>query len=206
MRLPFAHLNLRRNPFGELPLTDRGKMAVPSINLESIIAQLEKPRFAVQFLGDKGRGKTTHLLALRVHFPEAPYIHIGEQEPVPRIPRVPLVFLDEMQRIPPRQRKRLFKRNTSWVIGTHEDHQVEMERAGLEVHMHRFCGLDVEQLVTLANRRISMVVRDIEQPVPVLDASSAQRLIRLYSDDVRAIEGHLYDVFQNMRAVGYVKV
>ena len=206
MRLPFAHLNLRRNPFGELPLADRGKIAVPSINLKSIIAQLEKPRFAVQFLGDKGRGKTTHLLALRVHFPEAPYIHIGEQEPVPRIPRVPLVFLDEMQRIPPRQRKRLFKWNTSWVIGTHEDHQVEMERAGLEVYMHRFCGLDVEQLVTLANRRISMVVRDVEQPVPVLDVSAAQRLIRLYSDDVRAIEGHLYDVFQNMREVGYVKV
>jgi fumarate reductase flavoprotein subunit len=69
MGLPFAHLNLRFNPFGELDLHLRADVAV--VDLADWPKRLAAGRFAIQFLADCGRGKTTHLLALRRHFPDA---------------------------------------------------------------------------------------------------------------------------------------
>ena len=61
--LAFAHLNLRRNPFGEPLRAERGELAVADRSmLEEWVERLQRPGFAVQFLGGCGRGKTTHLL------------------------------------------------------------------------------------------------------------------------------------------------
>jgi len=65
--LPFAHLNLRRNPFGELDLSQRAALAV--VDVDRFVRRLAQPGYAVQFTGDRGRGKTTHLLAILRHFP-----------------------------------------------------------------------------------------------------------------------------------------
>ena len=65
--LPYACINLRRNPFGDLDLAERAELAI--VDVASIIARLDNPRYAVQFVGDKGCGKTTHLLAILQQVP-----------------------------------------------------------------------------------------------------------------------------------------
>ena len=62
---PFAKLNLLRNPFGELVREERIPAAV--VDVAAIEPLLNRPRVALQFYGDCGRGKTTHLLALLDH-------------------------------------------------------------------------------------------------------------------------------------------
>ena len=62
LNLPFAHLNLRFNPFGEATPEERAKLAV--VDIERFAQRLCAPGFAVQFIGEHGRGKSTHLLAL----------------------------------------------------------------------------------------------------------------------------------------------
>ena len=75
--LPFAHLNLRRNPFGEFSVEERAQLAV--VDLEPAIAHLSSDvangrGAVVQVLGEKGFGKTTHLLALYSRHPGASYV------------------------------------------------------------------------------------------------------------------------------------
>jgi hypothetical protein len=120
LQLPYAHLNLRRNPFGELLLEERAKLAM--VEVSRLVEKLRLPGFVVQFIGEKGYGKTTHLLALKEYFPDAPYFHFPENRKIPPIPSAPVLFLDETQQLPRRLRKRLFRRNSAFAISTHEDH------------------------------------------------------------------------------------
>ncbi len=72
--LAFAHLNLRYNPFGAMSLERMGELA--QVDTERYIGLLRPERAAVQFVGDKGFGKTTRLQALRRALSGAVYVRI----------------------------------------------------------------------------------------------------------------------------------
>jgi hypothetical protein len=203
--LPFAHLNLRRNPFGELLPEERAALAVVSGDLDRLAARLRSPGFVVQFLGEMGRGKTTHILALRARFPEAPYVHIAEDEPPPPIPRGPVVFVDETQRLPRRTRRRLFRRGDSLAIGTHEDHARELRRAGSDFETVEVGGITVGRLERIVARRIEAARRG-PGPLPRVPRRAAEAFVERFGDDVRAIEHHLYELFQELPEVCDVEV
>jgi hypothetical protein len=206
LALPYVHLNLRFNPFGELAPEERAELAVVGIDVERIVSRLGEPGFAIQVLGRQGRGKSSHLFALRRHFPDAPYTHIALGAPVPDIPYAPVHFIDEMQRIPRSRRMRIFRRPASFVIGSHRDHRWEFRRAGLVFETVRLRGLTVERLQAIVDRRIDWARRDADKPVPRLSEAALATLIARYGDDVRAIESHLYEVFQRLEDVCDVQV
>ncbi len=194
-RLPFAHLNLRRNPFGEIPLGDRAALAV--VDVEEHVRRLRQGGYAVVFLGDKGRGKTTHLLAIRQRFPRAAYVHVGEGEQ-PRIPRGNPLLIDEVQRLTRRRRRRVFRRGVSLVLGSHEDVSGELRDAGFEVQsVEAGAMLDAERLRDMLNRRI-VAARRYAARVPRVSDATARAMLDRFGDDVRAIEWHLYERFQDL--------
>ncbi len=196
--LPFARLNLRRNPFGEWELAAWAGLAV--VDVDRFVARLRRPGFAVQFLGDPGRGKTTHMLALWARFPQARYVHVGENER-PRIPRGHPLLVDEIQRVPAGRRRRLFRRRVSLALGTHEDLHPELAQAGFDVETVQVGGsLDAPRLASILNRRIDAARRG-PGPVPWVTESTARAMIDRFGDDVRAIQWHAYDVFQTLRGV-----
>lgn len=202
---PFAHLNLTHNPFGELPLALRGQLAVLDVDVVPYLERLTRPGFALQILGECGRGKTTRLLALREHLPTAPYLHLPEGGPCPHVPRARVLFLDETQRFSRWQRRQLWRRPASFVIGTHQDHRAEFERAGLQHETLELRGLSPEQLSAILARRIEAARRGPGE-VPTLEAASVQQLIDRFGDDVRRVEGYLYEVFQRLRTPGPVRL
>lgn len=196
--LPFAHLNLRRNPFGELELCSWAELAV--VEVDHLAPRLREPGFAVQFMGPKGRGKTTHMLALMRHFPDARYVHLGENER-PRIPHAHPLFIDEIQRVPRRRRRRLFRRPVSLVIGTHEDLRPELAAAGFEVETIGVgSALDAGRLCRMLNLRIE-AARRAPGPLPRVTLPTAQSMVDRFGDDVRAIQGAMYEVFQNLSGI-----
>ncbi len=196
--LPFAHLNLRFNPFGELDSQSRSVLAV--VDVDDLVSRLEKPGFAVQFIGEKGRGKTTHMLAILSRFPTAAYVHVGEGES-PRIGPSDPLFVDEIQRVSPRRRQRLFRRGVSLVIGTHEDVSTELIRAGLEVETIEVAQrLNPNALREILNRRIEWA-RRTEGRIPCVRLETARLMMDRFGDDVRAIEGHLYEVIQELETI-----
>jgi len=204
--LPFAHLNLRRNPFGEPTRDERGEMAVVDVD-EHIDVLRSNSSFAVQFVGNCGRGKTTHMLALHRAFPGSPYVYVPEDGPVPRMPTPaedgPL-FIDEMQRVPRRTRREVMRRGRPLVIGTHRDHTRELRRHGYAVETIRPAAeMDAARLREIVHRRIEWARRG-DGDVPRVSESTISSLLSRYGDDVRAIEGHLYDVFQQLERIDNV--
>jgi hypothetical protein len=203
MQLPFAHLNLTRNPFGEATEPERIRLAVADV--DAVVARLGSPGNAVQFLGEKGRGKTSHLMAIRSRFPEAPYVHVRERE-WPRIPRGHPLLLDETQRLPAWRRRLLFRRPVSFAIGTHEDHTWELLSAGLEVETLRPGeSTDVERLDAIVRRRIEWARRG-PGPVPGVPRPALERLLEAAGDDLRKMQDVLYGAFQHAREVGDVEL
>jgi hypothetical protein len=199
--LPFARLNLRRNPFGELDLSSWAGLAV--VDVDRFIVRLRQPGYAVQFVGDKGRGKTTHLLAIQRCFPDAPYVHLGEDCLVkkPRIPRGHPLLVDEVQRLPRPRRRRVFRRRVSLALGTHEDFCSELVAAGFDVETVPVGdALDGPRLCEILNRRVEAARRGPGR-LPYVRVQTAHALIDRFGDDLRAIQGHMYDRFQTLPGI-----
>lgn len=203
--LPFAHLNLRRNPFGEATRAERAALAVASDReVDGWVERLGGARFALQLVGDCGRGKTTHLLALHARFPAAPFTRLEPDLPA-RVDPAPLVFVDEAQLLPARRRRALFRACRALALATHEDLQPELQAAGLEVETVRLTGLDPARLAAILTRRLEWARRG-PGPIPWLADDACARLVARFGDDVRAIEDHLYGVFQQLDQVRQVNV
>ncbi len=203
LELPFSALNLKRNPFGELSQAERARLAVT--NLSEFSAKLSQTGFALQVLGEQGRGKTTHLLALKQAFPDAPYIYYAEDGPKPPVPKAPLLFLDETQRFSKQERKQIFKQNASFVIATHENHEAELKKAGLDCVTLTLSGLSKEKLERILSARIEASRRNHGE-LPYFSQESIQKLIKMFEDDLRSMFDYLYDIFQSLEKPTEIKL
>jgi hypothetical protein len=193
--LPFAHLNLRRNPFGELPLSDWAALA--DVDVQECDGFLSKPWATVQFVGEKGNGKTTHLLAIRDRIPESVYVHFPEGEKT-EIPVGNPLLIDEAQRMTRWQQWKVFRSGIPLVLGTHRDFTGELKRAGRRVKtVVVYERMSASRLVRIIQARIEWVRRDAG-PVPQLSHETADRLLTRFGPDVRRIFYELYGIFQNL--------
>jgi hypothetical protein len=191
---PYARLGLRRNPFGELTRDERASLAI--VDITPWLPALNVERTALQFIGDKGHGKTTHLLAIHGSLPSSPYVYLPEDGPLPAIPRLRPLLIDEAQRLGRFARWRVFARGGPLVLGTHRDFSSELQRAGLQV-----VTIDVsakqspERLVQILNARIDRF-RLADADSPLISISQARKLQQQFGGDIRAVESYLYDLFQ----------
>lgn len=195
LALPFAHLNLRWNPFGEPAREERAALAV--VDLPEL-----RPGDVVQFVGPCGRGKSTHLLALAARHPGA------------RLERVPLgcdrfegpvtepFLLDEADRVRPGLLRRLLETAPTLAIGAHEDLSGLSSRP---LRTIRVGGLTAAKLRAVVDRRIEWARRG-PGPVPRVSDASLARLIDRHGDHLRGIENHLYDRLQTMEGPDDVQV
>lgn len=196
--LPFAHLNLRRNPFGEFSADENAALA--EVDVDPFVAFLSQADAAVQFVGEKGYGKTTHLLALRARFAGAGYVHIAEGE-WGTIPTGSPLLIDEAQRLTRWQQFRVFRRHVPLVLGTHVDFAEPLRRAGRRVMTVPVEGrMNPERLARILNARIDWVRRR-EGPLPHVRVETASRLLERYGPDVRRVLHELYLLFQQMSTI-----
>jgi hypothetical protein len=202
LTIPFAHLNLRRNPFGERTPEERAALAV--VDTGPWEARLAEPRGVVQFVGESGRGKTTRMLALRRRFPAAPFLRIFEEASF-NLPVAPMLFVDEVQYLPRRHLRALFAGPAVLVLGSHVDFTAELRAAGRPVETVHLRGLSEDLLAAIVTARIEDARRS-PGPVPVVGSATLRALIAAHGDDVRAIENRLYDAVQEMEAPGHVQV
>ncbi len=216
LKLSFAHLNLRRNPFGEPPREERAGLAVVSVDgladelhqrcasrppgtardMSSVgLAIPRPPPLAVQFVGEPGRGKTTHLLALHRYFPDA---HLVRWTPDgwPEIPSGDPLFIDDAYLLDDSARRRTWRRGVCVVLAARHDLGLELRKRGFEVRT----VLVAEQLTTPGLRRLLDArvewARRGPRPVPGFTDETLETLRRRFGTDVRTMERHLYDVVQ----------
>lgn len=187
--MPFAHLNLRYNPFGEIERSQRARVAI-------VEPWTLRPGDLVQIIGDSGRGKTTQLLALQAAHAGAVYelVPEGANRVVRDVPPGVVLLVDEAQRLARAHLERLLARPGALVLGTHRDLSASSRRAMRSVLLS---GLAAAHLSAIVDARIE-AARGAPGPVPRIGRGALAHLIARHGDDVRAIEHHLYDVFQSL--------
>jgi energy-coupling factor transporter ATP-binding protein EcfA2 len=195
LRLAFSHLNLRFNPFGEPSDHERAGLAwVATRDLEA--------GETIQFVGESGRGKTTHLMALAARHPAAVYEKLQEGQDrwtVEMAEGVPFL-LDEAQRAHPRRLRALLRSGRAVALGTHADLSALAPRP---IRTIQVGGVGLSQIGAIVARRIEWARRSAG-PVPSLSAAALAILVAKHGDDVRSLLGELYDVFQTLTEVGPV--
>ena len=193
--LPFAHLNLRRNPFGEFSVEERTVLA--DVDVLEYDDFLTEHGATLQFVGEKGNGKTTHLLAIRARFAESGYVHIPEGEKA-EVPSGNPILVDEAQRLTRWQQRQLFRSRAPLVLGTHRDFSQELTRAGRQVRTVAVSDrMSVKRLTRILNKRISWVRRG-QGHVPSISCESAGHLLNQFGPDIRQILFEMYEKFQNL--------
>ena len=203
LTLPYAHLNLRRNPFGELEPEERAELAVTEV--VDLAERLRRPGVAVQLLGGSGCGKTTHLLALRRRFRGAPFVKVIQGVRT-RVPAGNPVFVDDVHLLPPTCRRRLFRRPVSFALTTHCDLSADLVRCGLEPLVVRPAeALDADRLERLVHLRIEAARRG-SGPLPRVTRAAAEKLLGRHGHDVRSMEQMLYGAFVELKERGDVEV
>jgi hypothetical protein len=191
---PFLRHNLFRNPFGELTSSERAELAV--VDVEPYLVFLADSRSVLQFLGDCGRGKSTHLLALQRHLLDASFLYIPEQKPAPKLPLCRPLLVDESQRLPKSMLVELARSGGPLVLGTHSDHTAVFRKYDLQVRTVQVSkDLSAETLQAIFLARIEGSRSNVG-PLPTFPLSLANRLLMRFGSDIRTMEHYLYDRFQ----------
>ncbi len=193
---PYERFNLVRNPFGELTRAERAELAVVD-ELDEWLNLLQDKRVALQFVGDCGFGKSTHLAALERRLPGAAFIYYPETGPRPALPRARPVLVDEADRMGWRSHLRLLCSEGPIVIGTHVDYSWRLRSVGFRV-----TTVDVAKRMTpelaarVLNLRIEASRLDARLPVPTIEIECAAQLLLRFDSNLRGIEHFLYERFQ----------
>lgn len=194
--LPWASLNLHRNPFGELTPEERAELAV--VDVDHLIEMLRQPMCAVQFIGQCGRGKTTRMLKLRSQLRESSYTYIPERPPCPPIGAGNPVLIDEAQRLSRAARHRVFASGCSLILATHRDLSRILRKYGYRIYTEHIGEGNSPQLVLeLLNRRIE-ASRLRCGSIPQLSLADAEMLVAEFGSDIRSMENELYAQFQRI--------
>ena len=176
----FRALKLRRNPFGELTPDEWSAAAV--VDMAPLVAWLDRPGRCLQLIGPCGRGKTTHLQALRTALPGAVFRRAGRDPIGPGSP----LLLDEADAVGPFTRWRHHRHATTLAIATHRDLSRELGFFGWEVKTVEVRVTDPAVLAQIAARRIALVG---DAPAPDLSHLPP-------TDDIRGLTDALYDAYQ----------
>lgn len=189
--LPFAALNLRRNPFGELTTKDRIMLTVADIR--PWLPMVQQPLQALQFIGRSGSGKSSHLLAIYAKLPAASYLFLPENGPLPEISPGSPWIIDEAQRLPRRMRHRVFSSTLPVVLATHTNLQRPLQRYGYQVTtVNAESLIQPARLLQIFQRRIDAARLDPDLPSCRITATDVHWLIQHYGADVRGMEYYLY--------------
>ena len=191
----WAQCNFFRNPFGELTPAERAELAV--VDVDPLIKLLDHRHAAVQLIGRCGRGKTTRLLKLSARLPNSSYTYLPEDAPCPPIADGHPILIDEAQRLPRLVADMIFSSGRPLVLSTHRDLCKRLRRFGYQVHTDHIGQANTPELLqNVLNQRIE-ASRLTDQPVPNISSDLARRLVNSFGTDFRAIERHLYDLFQD---------
>jgi hypothetical protein len=199
MRGAYSELGLYWNPFGAPERELWRELIVTQIDLEGLAGRLADPNFALMFRGDSGRGKSTHLRALHSYFPDCPYTYLAPlASPRSPIPEARVVFVDEVERLSPRRRRRLYRRRRALALACHGDLRTELEAVGREVLDVVVSGLDLPTLEEIARRRYRWAERSPDSFVPI-ESSTLGELLSIHGDDLRTINDALYGLVESQR-------
>ena len=193
-RIRSASSSFAFNPFGGLDEYEVLKILVPKFDLYQLADEIKqgKPQ-AIQFIGRHGRGKSTHLRALRQFFSpkEAQFWDLPLQE-LPAI-HAPVLFIDGIQHLSLSQRLSLWKKpGLTLIFTTHLHRRAELAFSNKPLRTFRFKGISAEELSQIISNRLQNAMLNEESTLPAIKPAEVDPLISHFGDDFRGILNYLY--------------
>ncbi|MBI3948449.1 MAG: hypothetical protein HY321_21225 [Armatimonadetes bacterium] len=204
---PFRALGFHCNPFRALT---REEWMALALLPEPIRAAGEQGGAHVQVIGDKGRGKTSALLALTASLRRrglrASYEYLAEGERRFRTEArdLDVFLLDEAWRLSRRERHRLVslaRRGVRLVLSSHPDLAPWLARRGVPALTVNLNGPDEAHFEAVLAARLAHFALDGEGRVG-LSPGAVRWLREVFGTDLRAAEELLYEVFQRLPPPG----
>lgn len=210
---PFHAMGFRSNPFRALTREEWSEIAVIPPQIEEILAS----NFThLQIVGDQGAGKTSTLLALRVHFTKLGhrvryhYLPQGEKRFRGNLHSIDILLLDEMQRLRKSQRTRLLRKiapgngsGIQLICSTHEDLTTTFKSRNCPLTTIRLVLHEKSFVREIIERRLQYFALEKRASVSIND-SAYRFLIDAFICDLRAVERFLYSVFQQQEFEGEI--
>lgn len=196
-----SHINYFYNPFGGIDDEDILDIIEPKYSIEQWIQLLnnEKP-IIIEFVGKKGRGKTTHLNALYSYFVDNNIYFLDRIDKKIGRNESPILFIDSIEKIPFTQRLLLWsKKKRSYVITTHQSKRKEYQIARRDYRSYVFEGINLKEIKKIICNRIDLA-SDIHPNKLKLNDDAMARLIHHFSDDFRGMLNYLYDSFKKAQS------
>ena len=177
---------------------DIEKILVPKFDVNQLISRInESDSLAVEFLGRKGRGKTTHLIYLQKQMPDCPIFFLDKNSSFAEIinSKANIVFIDSIHHLSVVERLRLFRDKEIVIYTTHWSRKMECLLAGKTNLSIKFRGINEEVLLEILNKRLELATIDYNKQ-EVITLKEVNLLIKKYGDNYRGIINHLYQNYQ----------
>lgn len=188
------------NPFGGLSDAELEEVVVPKFELADLMKLIlnGQPKI-VEFVGNKGRGKTTHLKLLQQKLSQYPLFLLNSK---PNFAEVfnnesAIIFIDSIHHFNLFQRIKLFRLKKTIILTTHSGRFLEYKLARKQHFRFDFKGIEVTVLKTILKNRMQVASGNTETYFEIKEEELAD-LIKKFGDDYRAILNYLYDEFQTM--------
>ncbi|MEZ4686351.1 MAG: hypothetical protein R3B47_09870 [Bacteroidia bacterium] len=192
------HTEFHYNPFAGVSQDDIHRILVPKFDMEALAAEImqEQP-LLVEFVGKKGRGKSTHLSFLHQIIPQYPLFSLNRGADFSSIIRhaSSVILIDSIHHLNFFQRRQLFNQKQVVIYTCHRSKAWEQCFIGKQKKRFRFRGLSLELLKEIVRLRIGLAVKEPESEIN-LNEAALKRLLSTYKDDYRAIINALFDQFQ----------
>lgn len=208
-RRPFEHLNLRRNPFGDISdVVDPVELVVGP--LDEWVEWVRTSGHMLSFFGPRGCGKSTRLRASYEKVAAETdatvrLVHVEDDGPI-EWPSADVLMVDEAQFVRRSEWRRLeTEPPKSLAVASLERLPGIARRFGLERRTVDGGIEDVSRLREAVAGRMDALRRD-DGAIPTVTDGVCEWLVAEYGPDLRACVSHLYAVVQRLETVRSIDV
>lgn len=170
---------------------------MPVLEIEKLVEIIrnEQPSI-IEFVGEKGRGKTTHLTFLQNYFPDTKIQLLEKGELFITETKTGLLFIDSIGEVPFLKRIKLYRNSkVTIVFTTHFSRRIESAFFRKPFFSFRVKGLTAERLKVILDKRIKLAAVKSYDGV-VFTNEISEFLVKKYNDDLRSILRFLYLKFE----------
>jgi hypothetical protein len=186
------------NPFGGLTDEELETVLNEQHDLSKIVEEIKQGKnLVVEFIGKKGRGKTTHLRRLAQLMPEAFYFNPDRQSIDEIEIDYPIILIDSFHKLPIVKRQNIMKKHRGVIVHTdHVSRFAEYFFCGKKWKKYLFKGLTVKVLNSVILERLGVVMQDENVKIG-LDETQIKFLLDAFGDDFRGILNYLYGAYRD---------
>lgn len=197
----YAYLNLKYNPFSYLNDEELFSITSDRINLEKLVTKISTCKSCfVEFYGNKGRGKSTHLQLLHYkYFPEATFYKLKKTKTYAIKPIKNMLIIDSFQLLSLKNKLNLLQKQKQLIITSHYSHRFLSSKRGLNDSIN-FSKLDlkVNDLEKIIATRMELARLNKEKPIPKITQTFIGKLLKTHKNNLRQIQAELYQQLVNL--------